>query len=211
MSTFVLLTVTSIIFVVDPLGVLPSYLVMTAADRPDKRRRTALRAAVAATVTLLLFAAGGGHMVKLFGVTMPALRIAGGLVLLIVALDMTKALRPTQEGPGEVAEGSEKADVAITPLAIPMLAGPAALATVTMLMNQAETWPEAVVVIAVILLTGSIIYITLRLAEPLHRLLGKTGIQVLTRIMGLVLLALAVQFILDGWQQYSAAASTRGA
>ena len=203
MWEFALVTASSILFVVDPVGVVPSYLVMTAGDPAAKRRSTARRAAVVATGTLLAFALGGGYVVTLFGVSLPAFRIAGGLVLLLVALDMMKAQRPTQEAPGEVAEGAEKEDIAITPLAIPMLAGPAALSTVTMLMNQADTWAKVGIVIGVILATGAVILLTLLLAEPLHRILGRTGIHVLSRILGLVLLALAVQFILDGWRAFN--------
>ena len=88
--------------------------------------------------------------------------------------------------------------MAVTPLAIPMLAGPAALSTVTLLMNQATSWTQATIVYAVILVTGLITYIILRLAETLHRWLGQTGIHVVSRILGLVLLAIAVQFVLDG-------------
>lgn len=203
MLEFALTTIASIFFVVDPLGVVPAYLVMTEGDDAQQRRATAWKATIVTTLTLLLFAIGGGYVISLFGVSLPAFRIAGGVILLLVALDMMKAQRPTQEGPGEVAEGAAKADIAITPLAIPMLAGPAALSTVTMLMNHAETWLQAGVVLGVILLTGLAIYLTLRAAETLHRLLGSTGIHVLSRIMGLVLLALAVQFVLDGWREFN--------
>ena len=122
-------------------------------------------------------------------------------MLLLVALDMMRAMRLTQEGPDEVAEGTAKQDIAVTPLAIPMLAGPAAMSTVTMLIHQSRSWPQAVVVMGVIVLTGLLSYVTLLLAEPLCRWLGNTGIHVVSRIMGLVLLAIAVQFILDGLRQ----------
>jgi multiple antibiotic resistance protein len=111
---------------------------------------------------------------------------------------MMRAQRPTKEGPGEVSEGRAKEDIAITPLAVPLLAGPAALSTVATLMSQAPGWVEASVIYLSIAVTGAVIFVTLRLAEPLFRLLGKTGIQVLGRILGLVLAGIAVQFVLNG-------------
>src|SRR5579872_5996514 len=197
MLDFALTALASILFVVDPPGALPTYLVMSEGDEPAKRRRTAWRASLVATVTLAAFAAAGNLLLHVFGLTMPAFQIAGGLILFLVALDMMRAQRPTKEGPGEIREGSEKPDVAITPLAVPMLAGPAAMSTVTMLMSRAVSWDQVTVVYLAILLTGLVSYATLRLAEPLHRALGKTGIQISSRILGLILAAIAVQFVLD--------------
>jgi multiple antibiotic resistance protein len=198
MLDFALTAIASILFVVDPPGALPTYLVISQGDDPAKRRRTAWRASLVATVTLAVFAGAGNFLFRLFGVSMPAFQIAGGLILFLVALDMIRAQRPTQEGPGEINEGSEKPDVAITPLAVPMLAGPAAISTVTMLMSRAVSWAEVAIIYLAILLTGIVIYVTLRLANPLYRGLGKTGIQVFSRVLGLILAAIAVEFVLDG-------------
>jgi multiple antibiotic resistance protein len=198
MLDFTLTTIASILFVVDPLGAVPAYLVMVEGNDVHHRRRTAMRASLAATGTLLLFAALGDTLLRLFGLTMAAFRIAGGVILFLVALDMIRARRPTQEGPGEVNEGVVKEDVAITPLAVPMLAGPAALSTVAMLTVRSETWRHATVVYLAILLTGTVAYVTLRLAERLYRVLGRTGIHVFSRVLGLILASIAVQFILDG-------------
>lgn len=198
MWDFLLVTFTSTLFVVDPLGVVPSYLVMTAADSAAKRRQMAFRAAVISTATLMAFASTGGAVLALFGVGLSAFRIAGGVILFLVAFDMLRAQRPTQERPDEVQEGVAKEDIAVTPLAIPMLAGPAAMCTVTMLMNLAETPLRVCALYAVILAVGLISYAALRLAEPLHHLLGRTGIHVISRILGLVVLAIGVQLVLDG-------------
>lgn len=200
MLDFALTAMASILFVVDPVGAVPAYLAMTSDDEPRERRRTARRAALATTVILVLFAAAGNGLLGLFGVTMPAFQIAGGLILFLVALDMLRAQRPTQEGPGEVSEGIAKEDVALTPLAVPMLAGPAGLSTVTMLMSRASNPLEVATVYGAILLTGLVVVGTLLLAEPLHRALGRTGIHVLSRVFGLVLAGIAVQFILNGLQ-----------
>jgi multiple antibiotic resistance protein len=197
MFRFALTSLASILFVVDPPGCLPAYLTMTEGDA-RKRRRTARKAALAATGVLAAFAAGGQWLFLVLGLTLPAFQIAGGLILFLVALDMMRAQRPTKEGPGEVSEGKIKEDIAITPLAVPLLAGPAALSTVATLMSQAPGWGEKSVVYLAIAVTGAVIYVTLRLAEPLFALLGRTGIQVLGRLLGLVLAGIAVQFVLNG-------------
>jgi multiple antibiotic resistance protein len=197
---FGIVAVISLVFVVDPLGVVPAWLIMTARDVPAKRRVMAARASLTVVVTLSAFAVGGSHVLRAFGISLSAFQIAGGIVLLLLALDMMRAHRSLQEGPGEIEEGTEKDDIAITPVAIPMLAGPAAMTTVTMLMNQAHTPVTKTAIFTAIILAGALVYLVLRLAEPLHRLLGRTGIHVASRLLGLVLLALAVQFILDGFR-----------
>ncbi len=198
---FLLVSWTSILFVVDPLGALPAYLAMSPEEPAERRRRTARRASLFASACLLAFATCGSTIMQLLGVSLAAVRIAGGIILMLVALDMIWVRRPTKEGPGELAEGSAKADVAITPLGVPMLAGPASLATVIALMSQADSWVKVLAVCSGICLTGLVTYFVLRLAEPLHRLLGKTGTQVSSRILGLVLVSIAVQAILEGLKQ----------
>jgi multiple antibiotic resistance protein len=188
----------SILFLVDPPGTVPAFVSLTGRFSPQKQRQTALVASVAAALILMAFAAVGNVIFRVLGLTLPAFQIAGGLVLFVVALDMIRARRHTQEGPGEREEGSEAEDVAITPLAIPMLAGPAALSTVAVLMSHAETTAHVAVVFAAIGLTGCVCYVTLRLAEPIQRRLGTTGVQVLDRVFGLVLAGIAVQFVING-------------
>ncbi|OYW01562.1 MAG: antibiotic resistance protein MarC, partial [Acidobacteria bacterium 37-65-4] len=116
---FALITFTSILFIVDPIAAVPSYLVITQNETAAERRRTALRACVAMALLLIVFAAGGRFIFDAFGITLPAFRIAGGLILWLVALDMVRAKRSTNEGSEELAEGQAKEDVAVTPLAIP--------------------------------------------------------------------------------------------
>lgn len=198
MLDLALTAVASILFIVDPVGTIPAYLVMTEGDAPEKRRRTALGASVIATATMAGFAAAGSAVFRALGLTLAAFQIAGGVILFLVALDMIRAQRQTQEGPEELSEGRIKDDVMVTPLAIPMLAGPAALSTVATLMSQTRDLFEELIVYGAILLTGVVSYVTLRLAEPVNRALGKTGIHVLSRILGLVLAGIAVQFVLNG-------------
>ena len=198
LSRFALVTLTAVLFIVDPIAVVPTYLVITQDETAAERRSTALRACIAMTLLLLLFAATGTGLFRAFGITLPAFRTAGGLILWFVAMDMLRGERRTQEGREEVIEGQAKEDVALTPLAIPMLAGPGAISTVIVLANEARGAAHGLVVYGAIIVTGVVSYLTLRLGEPLLVRLGKTGIKVVTRVMGLLLAAVAVQFVLSG-------------
>jgi multiple antibiotic resistance protein len=195
---FALVTFTSVLFIVDPIAVIPTYLVITQGQTQTQRRATAWRACVAATLLLVTFAAVGRVIFSLFGITMPAFRIAGGLILWLVAMDMLHGARSTQEGAPEITEATVKQDVAITPLAMPMLAGPGAISTVMVLSGQTRTVSQTVVVYSSILVALLIAWVTLRAAEPLVLRMGQTGIRVMTRLMGLLLAAIAVQFVITG-------------
>jgi multiple antibiotic resistance protein len=195
---FALVTFTSVLFIVDPIAVIPTYLVITQDEVPAQRAVTARRACIAAALILVVFTLGGRLIFQLLGITLPAFRIAGGLILWLVAMDMLHGERKTQESAPEISEGRAKEDVAITPLAMPMLAGPGAISTIMVLAGQAQTPTRLVVVYASILVTMFIAWLTLRAAERLAVRLGQTGIRVMTRLMGLLLAAIAVQFVVTG-------------
>jgi multiple antibiotic resistance protein len=195
---FALVTFTSIFFIVDPIAAIPTYLVITQQETATERRRTARRACIAMTALLVVFGATGTMLFRAFGITLAAFRTAGGLILWFVAMDMLHGERRTQEGRDEVYEGQIKEDVAITPLAIPMLAGPGAISTAIVLAGQAHGVAQTALVYCSIVVTGVLSYVSLRLGEPLLERLGKTGIRVVTRIMGLILAAVAVQFVFSG-------------
>lgn len=191
----------SILFLVDPPGTVPAFLALTRGYSRGRRKKTAFVACLTATLTLAVFAAVGTYLFRYLGLTLPAFQIAGGLILFVVALDMIRARRSTQEEPDEhspPAPDDQANDIAITPLAIPFLAGPAALSTVTVLMAQAQDAAQVTGVFFAIGLTGVICYLTLRLGEPIQKRLGVTGIHVLGRVLGLVLAGISVQFVLDG-------------
>jgi multiple antibiotic resistance protein len=198
LTQFALVAFTSILFLVDPFAVIPAYLAFTRTDSAEHRRRTATIACIVAAIALLIFAAGGDLILRAFGITLPAFRIAGGLILWFVAMDMLRAQRSTQEGPAELVEGEEKQDVALTPLAVPMLAGPGAMSTVMVLAAQARTPMYSAVVYASIVVTMIISWVTLRTADRVFSRIGETGIRVATRLMGVLLAAIAVQFVLTG-------------
>ena len=195
---FAMITFTSVLFIVDPIAVIPTYLVITRDETPLQRRRTALRACIAAAALLIAFGLAGRFIFQILGITMSAFRVAGGAILWIVAMDMLQAKRSTQESTPEIEEGTAKEDVAITPLAMPMLAGPGAISTIMVLAGQARTVGQSVVVYLSIVLTALVCWLTLRIGERLMTRMGQTGIRVMTRIMGLLLAAVAAQFVLTG-------------
>ena len=197
-AQFALVTLTSVLFIVDPIAVIPTYLVITQGETSEQRAVTARRACISAAVILVAFALFGTLIFQIFGITIEAFRIAGGLILWVVAMDMLHGKRSTQEGGSEIAEGRVKEDVALTPLAMPMLAGPGAISTIMVLAGQARTMPEKIVVHAAILVTMVVSLVVLRVGERLVQLMGQTGIRVMTRIMGLLLAAIAVQFVITG-------------
>ncbi len=194
-----LLVFTSVLFIVDPFATVPSFLAMTERDAPPLRRVLAKRGAWTCAITLTAFALGGSLIFKLFGITIGAFKIAGGILIGLNALDMVQARRSQQrETPAEKAEGIQKEDIGIMPLGVPMLAGPGAISTVMVLALGAKTPLTTVALYVSIALTAFISYHTLAAASLVERRLGQTGMRILTRLMGLILCAIAIQFILDG-------------
>lgn len=198
-SQFFLVALTSIFVLVDPIAAIPTFLIMTAGANTEDRQRMARRAAWTCFLVLSCFAAAGTLIFKLFGITLPAFKIAGGLILLLIGLDMLRARRsPTKETPMETEEGAEKEDVGIIPLGVPMLAGPGSISTVMVLMSGAPAIWYAVPVLVAVAITAFASYWILSGADRVRGYLGETGIRILTRMMGLLLTAIAVQFILNG-------------
>lgn len=197
--SFSVLSFSAIFFVVDPFGVVPVFIAMTRSDPPEKRRNMALRASLTAFFVLTTFAVAGTLIFRVFGITLGAFKVAGGVLLLLTSIEMLRAQQQrTRVTPEEEKEGAEKEDVAIFPLAIPLLAGPGSIATVATLMGKAGRILFAVPVIVSIALTCAISYAMLIAAERIQRLLGVTGLSVLNRVIGLIIGAIAVQFMIDG-------------
>ncbi|MBI3184953.1 MAG: NAAT family transporter [Myxococcales bacterium] len=189
----------AVFLVVDPIGVVPLFVAMTARDSREKVRLMALRACLVGAGLLAFFALFGGILFKLLGVSLGAFRVAGGLLLLVTSLDMLRARSSaTRTSEEETREGVEKEDVAIVPLAIPMLAGPGSVATVMVLMSRGKTLASAIPVLASIALTFFASFYILRGAHHVKRVLRQSGVAILQRVMGLILASVAVQFIADG-------------
>lgn len=197
--SFSVVSLSAIFFVIDPLGLVPIFVAMTSSDDPHKRRKMALRATTVAFALLTAFTLFGSLIFKAFGITLGAFKIAGGVLLLITAFDMLRAQPSrTRSSPEETSEGSAKEDVAIVPLAMPLLAGPGAIATVMVLAGRGKHWFYVLPVIGAVAVTCAVTYALLRIAPRINGVLGHTGLAVLERIMGLLLAAIAVQFMADG-------------
>jgi multiple antibiotic resistance protein len=196
---FALLAFSSLFFIVDPIATIPSFLALTAGAKLAERRHMAKRAAWTCFVVLSGFALAGTLIFKMFGITLPAFRIAGGLIMILIGLDMVQARRSqTKETPAETQQAMQKDDVGIIPLGVPMLAGPGSISTVIALMAESSSWLHGILIIGVVAVTAILSYWTLAAADRLGRRMGDTGIHILTRFMGLLLMAIAVQFILSG-------------
>lgn len=196
---FSVLALSSIFFLVDPFAAIPTFLAVTADADNARRRRMARKAALTCCIVLTSFAIAGRLIFRMFGITLPAFEIAGGLVLLLIGIDMLEAKRsPTQESTEEAVEASSKEDAGIVPLGIPMLAGPGAISSVMVLVGQAPTPWQMAAIVSAILITALVSYWLLASAGKVKSVLGETGIRILVRIMGLLLMALAMQFFVNG-------------
>jgi multiple antibiotic resistance protein len=198
---FSLLALSSIFFLVDPFAAIGSFLAITSTADPARRTRMARKAAVTCFIVLTTFALAGQLIFRMFGITLPAFEVAGGLILLLIGLDMLEAKRsPTQEAHGDTEEGASKEDAGIVPLGIPMLAGPGAISSVMVLVGQVPSiwnW-EMAAIIGSIAITSLVSYWVFAGAARVRAFMGETGIRILVRIMGLLLVALAMQFFVNG-------------
>jgi multiple antibiotic resistance protein len=198
---FAVLALSSIFFLVDPFAAIGSFLAITSGVDEARRKRMARKAAFTCFIVLTSFALAGQLIFRMFGITLPAFEIAGGLILLLIGLDMLEAKRSaTQEASGDTEEASLKEDAGIVPLGIPMLAGPGAISSVMVLVGQVPNlwnW-EMCAILGSIALTSLISYWVLAGASRVRMVLGETGIRILVRIMGLLLVALAMQFFVNG-------------
>jgi multiple antibiotic resistance protein len=161
--------------------------------------RTALRASATCFVVLATFALAGNTIFSFFGITLPAFKIAGGILLFGVGLEMMRARHSETKTTNEEERDAEtKEDVGLIPLGLPLLSGPGAIAAVVVLVGKARNIPERMALFGVIVAVSALTFLTLRSASLVLRVLGKTGVNVIGRVMGLILAAVAMQFVLDG-------------
>ncbi len=190
----------AIFSIVDPIACAPVYLALVGNEARAAQRSIAVRATVTATIVLTVFAATGTAIFNFFGITIPAFKVAGGILIFTMALEMLRAkhssVRATPEETNE-----HRDDVAIMPLGIPLLSGPGAIATAMMWSSRAHGAAEQAALYGSILAVSIITLITLLFASRVVSIFGKTGIKVVTRIMGLILAASAAQFVIDGWRE----------
>jgi multiple antibiotic resistance protein len=196
---YAVLAFSSLFVIVDPIATVPAFLAMTARYTLGQRLRMARVACLVAVLILSGFALTGQWLFSLLGISLAAVQVAGALVLLLVALDMLRAQRsPVQETAAETAEGAAKEDIAITPLAVPMLAGPAAISTIILLDAQAASWLYRSILLACVGLVGLASYGILAVGASGAKWISPLAEKIITRLMGLLLAALAVQFLFNG-------------
>ncbi len=210
LSEYILLAASSLFVIVDPLATAPAFLAMTPNDTPEQRLRTARLACSTVAIVLLAFALAGTFIFKILGITLPAFQIAASIVLLIIALDMLRVQRSrVQETSEEKQAGVEKTDIAITPLAIPMLAGPGAISTTILLQNEAENFTQRIALYCCIVGVSLASYLVFRIAVRGARWLNPIAMSIAIRVMGLLLASVAVQFMLNGIKEFVAGLSVK--
>lgn len=200
---FALLAFSSLFVIIDPIATVPAFLAMTPDSTAQQRERMARLACLVMVGVLTLFGLLGQTLFRILGISLPAFQIAASLVLFLVALDMLRAQRSrVHETTEETEAGAEKTDIAIAPLAIPMLAGPGAISTVILLEAQAKTWEHVAVLYGCIVATSFLSYVILSFSGHGAKWLSPILLRVITRIMGLLLAAVAAQFALTAIKEF---------
>lgn len=195
---YTLLAFSSLFVIVDPVAVVPAFIAMTPTDTREARLRMARLACLVEAGVLMFFAAAGPWLFRVLGITLPAFQFAGSILLMRISLDMLYARRSgAQQTREEVEVGAAKDDVAIAPLGVPMLAGPGAISTALILLNQAHGAAQVAMLFVCIAAVSVASYIILRLSARGAQWLSPLAIKLVTRLMGLLLSAIAVQFAFD--------------
>jgi multiple antibiotic resistance protein len=183
--------------IADPIGAIPLFLSLTRDQTRVEKNCTALATAGTVAGVLVLAAFFGGPLLQIFGIRIASFRVGGGILILLMAIAMLYA-RPGRTTPEEAAEAAGKHDLAIVPLAVPLIAGPGAISSVILYAQQTTAWFDTVILVFTILFVATSVWVALRLADPISMLLGGTGINIITRLLGLLLSAIAIEFITTG-------------
>lgn len=193
-------TFLTLLVVMDPPGLAPIFMGLAGERAASERRAIALKATLVATGIIFSFAFFGQRLLENIGISISAFRVAGGLLLFLIALDMVFARTSgAKETPQEEAEAHQRPDISVFPIAIPLIAGPGTLTSVMILTgSHRHDLTEFGVVLLVIVLLLGLCYLSLRLASNISELIGVTGVNVVTRVLGVLLAALAVQYVADG-------------
>ena len=195
-TAFLISAFVTLFVVIDPIGLTPVFIALTPGMTAQQRRAIAIRATVIAAGLLFLFAFLGEQVLGFIGISMPAFRIAGGILLFLTALDMLFERRTKRRE--DQADMDDAPDPSVFPIAIPLIAGPGAIASIILLAGQAEGAVGMASVLGVMVGVLMIVFLLFLSAPIIERALGKTGIVVVTRLLGMLLAALSVQFVLDG-------------
>lgn len=199
-TAFLITSFVTLFVIVDPIGLTPVFIALTQGMPSARRRSIALRATITAAVLLAVFAAFGEAVLGFIGISMPAFRVAGGALLFLTALDMLFERRNKRRE--HRSEENDFDDPSVFPLAIPLMAGPGSIATVILLTGQQPGFTGFAMVMGVVIAVLAILLVMCLFSGLFERLLGKTGITVVTRLLGMLLAALSVQFVLDGLRAF---------
>ena len=199
-TAFLLTAFVTLFVIIDPVALAPLFIPLTQGMTASQRRRIALRACLVAAGVLTVFGLVGDNLLTLIGISIPAFRIAGGILLFLTALDMLFERRTRRREDKTHPETPQQADdPSVFPLAIPLIAGPGAIASMILLIGQGGGGWDAVVTVHLVMLGVMLLaFLMFLVATPMERALGRTGTLVVTRLLGMLLAALAVQFIIDG-------------
>lgn len=195
--SFALLCFTSLFTLINPLGTMPVFMAMTSELTVEQRTKTARKASLVALFTIIAFALTGQLLFNFFGISVNSFRVVGGVIFFIMGMDMLQA-RLSQVKIKENEVKSYISDISITPLAIPMICGPGAITSVIVLMEDANSLSKQIALFSSIILIIWLTYIILYSSSKLIKLLGQTGINVMMRIMGLIVMVIAVEFFFSG-------------
>jgi multiple antibiotic resistance protein len=194
---FGLLCVTSFIAMLNPFVVMPVFMSLTAPLSPAAARKTAIKAVLTASIAATLFAVAGNVIFKMFGISIDSLQVAGGLVILVMGYDMLQANFKRNQSQEEL-EREFITDFAITPIGIPLLCGPTAITMFILRMQEATTVPMKIAFFTAMVVASLAVLLILILSRQVNRFLGDTGAKIVLRIMGLILMIMAVEFVAAG-------------
>jgi multiple antibiotic resistance protein len=203
----------ALLAIVNPIGVIPFFIHFTQNFNDEQRRRTIRVASVCAFTVIAISALAGMKIIEFFGISIASFQVGGGTLLLISALSMLDA-QPAESKPSDVSEGDAKVDagdsIAVVPLTIPLLTGPATISTMVIYAQRTRQWWELGVLVGYGVVVGSATWLAFRASGRIAKLLGRTGINVMTRLMGLILAALAVEIMADGLTQLFPVLGSKG-
>jgi multiple antibiotic resistance protein len=189
----------AVVVIVNPIGAVPVFVGIAGSQSSVERRRTALTSALAVGVVLSAASLLGDSLLSFFGISISSFRVGGGILLLLLAVSMFHAQQsPSKQIPEEATEAEKKPDIAVVPLAIPLLSGPGAISTVIIYSHQVQGLIHRGMILLICAGVAIIVWVTLRAAIPIGAALGKTGINIVTRLMGLILAAIAVELVVSG-------------
>jgi len=192
--------IAALISVVNPLGAVPIYLAMTTDESHSERKQTAFRTSLYFFMILIVFFFAGVYILDFFGISISAMRIAGGIVIFQSGFSLLSGEFSKSRGmnPKVKAEAMEKEDISFSPMAMPILSGPGSISLLISWYTVNDTWPDKLMICGVVFVSAFLVFITLRSAPVLFRVLGRSGLKAISRIMGFIVMTIAVQYVISG-------------